>query len=131
MNKYRTHNCGELRKENVGEKVTIAGWVQTVRNLGGLVFADIRDQYGITQVVTSGDEKLIEEISKIPVESTVSITGTVRKKDVENKNIATGEIEIVIEKYEILGKRLNLLPFEINDDKEVKEDLRLQYRFKK
>ncbi len=129
MNKYRTHNCGELRKENVGEKVTIAGWVQTVRNLGGLVFADIRDQYGITQVVTSGDEKLIEEISKIPVESTVSITGTVRKKDVENKNISTGEIEIVIEKYEILGKRLNLLPFEINDDKEVKEDLRLQYRF--
>ena len=129
MNKYRTHNCGELRKENVGEKVTIAGWVQTVRNLGGLVFADIRDQYGITQVVTSGDEKLIEEISKIPVEPTVSITGTVRKKDVENKNIATGEIEIVIEKYEILGKRLNLLPFEINDDKEVKEDLRLQYRF--
>ncbi len=128
MNKYRTHNCGELRKENVGEKVTIAGWVQTVRNLGGLVFADIRDQYGITQVVTS-DEKLIEEVSKIPVESTASITGTVRKKDVENKNIATGEIEIVIEKYEILGKRLNLLPFEINDDKEVKEDLRLQYRF--
>ena len=129
MNQYRTHNCGELRKENIGEKVTIAGWVQTVRNLGGLVFADIRDQYGITQVVTSGDEKLIEEISKIPVESTVSITGMVRKKEVENKNLATGEIEIVIEKYEILGKRLNLLPFEINDDKEVKEDLRLQYRF--
>ena len=89
MNQYRTHNCGELRKENIGEKVTIAGWVQTVRNLGGLVFADIRDQYGITQVVTSGDEKLIEEISKIPVESTVSITGMVRKKEVENKNLAT------------------------------------------
>ncbi len=128
MNKYRTHNCGELRAKNEDEKVTIAGWVQTVRDLGGLFFADIRDQYGITQVVTS-DEKLIEEVSKIPVESTVSVTGTVRIKDVPNKNIATGEIEIVIEKYEVLGKRLNLLPFEINDDKEVKEDLRLQYRF--
>ena len=129
MNKYRTHNCGELRLSNEGERVTIAGWVQTVRNLGGLVFADIRDMYGITQVVTSGNEKMIEEISKIPVESTVSIAGTVRKKEEKNKNLATGEIEVVIESYEILGKRLNLLPFEINDDKDVKEDLRLQYRF--
>ncbi len=131
MNEYRTHNCGELRKEHVGKNVKIAGWVAVVRDLGGVVFLDIRDQYGITQVVTSGDEKLVDFASRIPNESTVSVEGKVRLRDEEtiNKNMPTGEIEIVIEKIDILGKRLKNLPFEINSEREVREDLRLQYRF--
>jgi len=131
MTKFRTHNCGELRKENLGEKVTIAGWIQTTRDLGGVVFIDVRDQYGITQVVTSGEGKLTDELSKIPTESTVAITGKVRERAAEtvNANIDTGEIEIVVEKVEVLGKRVRNLPFEVNYDNEVREDLRLQYRF--
>ena len=129
MNEYRTHKCNELRIEDIGKKVKIAGWVQTIRNLGGLIFADIRDEYGITQAVITVGEALAEDFSKIPVESTVSIEGIVRERESKNKNIPTGDIEIAIENYVVLGKRLKPLPFEINDDKEVREDLRLQYRF--
>ncbi len=128
---YRTHNYGELRAEDIGKTVKIAGWVQTVRNLGSLVFVDIRDQYGITQAVTSGENDMIDMVSNIPSESTVSIEGKVRSRGKEaiNKNMPTGEIEILIEKIDILGKRLKNLPFEINSDIEAREDLRLQYRF--
>ena len=131
MNEYRTHNCGEIRKENVGETVKIAGWIQTIRDLGGLVFIDVRDQYGITQVVVSNNEELVDFASRIPTESTISVTGKIRLRDEEtiNKNLATGEVEVFAEKIEILGKRTKNLPFEINSDKEVREDLRLQYRF--
>lgn len=130
MNKYRTNNCGELKDKDVSKKVTIAGWISTIRDLGGVIFLDLRDQYGVTQCVTS-DEKLVSEISKIPVESTISITGEIKKRATEtiNKSISTGEIEINILEYKILGKRLKSLPFEVNDTKEVREDLRLQYRF--
>ena len=131
MNEYRTHNCGELRKENIGQTVKIAGWVQSVRNLGGLVFVDVRDQYGITQAVTSGESELVEEVSNILTESTISVEGKVRPRGegAINNDMPTGEIEIEIEKIEILGKRLKNLPFEINSDIEAREDLRLQYRF--
>lgn len=131
MEAYRTHNCGQIRKEDVGKKVKIAGWVQVVRDLGGLVFADIRDQYGITQAVTSGTGELVDVLSHIPNESTVSIEGTVRlrSEDTINPEMVTGEVEVVIEKIEILGKRTKNLPFEVNSDSEVREDLRLQYRF--
>ncbi len=131
MGRYRTHNCGELRKEDVGKTVKIAGWVQVVRDLGGLVFADIRDQYGITQAVTSGTGELVEVLSHIPCESTVSIEGIVRLRSEEtiNESMPTGEVEVLIQNIEILGKRLKNLPFEVNTDAEVREDLRLQYRF--
>lgn len=131
MECYRTHNCGQIRKEDVGKKIKLAGWIQTIRDLGGLVFVDLRDQYGITQVVTSGTGELVDIVSHIPNESTVSIEGTVRLRSEEtiNPNMPTGEVEVVIEKIEILGKRLKNLPFEINSDNNVKEDLRLQYRF--
>ena len=131
MSKFRTHNCGEIRRENVGETVKIAGWIQTVRNLGGLIFIDVRDQYGITQAVTSGKGELAEKVAHIPNESTVSIEGKVklRGEGLTNENMPTGEVEIDIEKIEILGKRLKDLPFEINTDKETREELRLQYRF--
>jgi len=131
MSKYRTHNCGEIRLSNVGEKVTISGFVETIRDLGGVVFLDIRDMYGITQVVTSGKTEEVEFASHIPVESAVKITGTVRKRseDTLNNKIATGEVEIVVEKIEILGKRTKNLPFDVASSKNIREDLRLQYRF--
>ena len=131
MNEYRTHNCGEIRKENVGQRVKVAGWVHAIRNLGGLVFMHVRDQYGITQGVVSGESELVETVSHIPTESTVSVSGIVRLRDEHdiNKDMPTGEVEIVIDEVEILGKRTKPLPFEVNSEIETREDLRLQYRF--
>lgn len=116
---------------DVEKRVSIAGWVSTIRDLGGVVFLDVRDQYGITQAVISGNDELVEFASHIPLESTVTLTGTVRKRDEEtyNPNIKTGEVEVFIETIEILGKRTKNLPFEINSNKDVREDLRLQYRY--
>lgn len=116
---------------DVGKKVSIAGWISTIRDLGGVVFLDVRDQYGITQAVISENDELVEFSSHIPLESTVTLTGTVRKRDEEtyNPNIKTGEVEVFIEKIEVLGKRSKILPFEINTNKDVREDLRLQYRY--
>ena len=131
MHQYRTHNCSEIRLDHVGQEIKLAGWVETIRDLGGVIFLDLRDQYGITQIVVSGNDELVEQAKRIPTESTVSILGTVRKRDEEtiNKNIATGEVELFAKEIVILGKRLKNLPFEVNTDKEVREDLRLQYRF--
>ena len=131
MNEYRTHNCGEIRKENVGQRVKIAGWVHAIRDLGGLVFMHVRDQYGITQCVISGESDMVGTVSRIPTESTVSVEGIVRLRNEHdiNKDMPTGEVEIVIDKVDILGKRLKPLPFEVNSDIEAREDLRLQYRF--
>ena len=132
MNEYRTHNCNEIRLNDVGKEVRIAGFVETIRDLGGVVFLDIRDMYGVTQVVTQGlESSLVDFASHIPIESTVTVFGKVRKRDEEtyNPKIATGEVEIVIEEIKVLGKRTKNLPFEVNTDQEVREDLRLQYRF--
>ena len=131
MSEYRTHTCEEIRLDDVGKKVKIAGFVETIRDLGGLVFLDIRDMYGITQVVTSGESDIVDFASHIPIESTVCVSGVVRKRDDEtiNTNLATGEVEVVIDTIEILGKRTKNLPFEVNTEQEVREDLRLQYRF--
>ena len=132
MNEYRTHNCNEINLCDVGKEVRIAGFVETIRDLGGLVFLDIRDMYGVTQVVTSGeDSALVDFASHIPIESTVTVFGKVRKRDAEtyNPKIATGEVEIVIDEIKILGKRTKNLPFEVNSNQEVREDLRLEYRF--
>ena len=131
MNEYRTHNCNEISLEDVGKEVRIAGWVETIRDFGGLVFLDIRDMYGVTQVVTSGKTEDVDFASHIPIESTVTVFGKVRKRDEEtiNTKIKTGLVEIRIEEIKILGKRTKNLPFEVNQDQEVREDLRLQYRF--
>ena len=131
MYEYRTHNCNEIRLADVGKKIKIAGWVQTIRDLGGLVFLDIRDMYGITQVVTSGKTEDVDFASHIPIESSVSVYGTVKKRDKEtvNPKLDTGLVEIKIEKIEILGKRTLNLPFEVNSNQEIREDLRLQYRY--
>ncbi len=131
MNEYKTHTCNEISLEDVGKKVRIAGWVQTIRDLGGLVFLDIRDMYGITQVVTSGETKDVDFASHIPIESTVTVYGTVKKRDEEtiNPKLKTGLVEIKIEDIKVLGKRTKNIPFEINTNQEIREDLRLQYRY--
>ena len=131
MEEYRTHSCNEISLEDVGKKVRIAGWVETIRDFGGLVFLDIRDMYGITQVVTSGKSEDVDFASHIPIESTVTVYGTVRKRDEEtvNTKIKTGLVEIRIEEIKILGKRTKNLPFEVNEEQDIREDLRLQYRF--
>ena len=131
MNEYRTHNCDEITLEDVGKKVRIAGFVETIRDLGGVVFLDIRDMYGITQVVTSAESEDVDFASHIPIESTVTVYGTVRKRAEEtiNPKLKTGLVEIFIEEIKILGKRTKNLPFEVNTKQEIREDLRLQYRF--
>ncbi len=128
---YRTHTCGDITLEDVGKKVKIAGFVQTIRDLGGLVFLDIRDMYGVTQVVTSAESNIVDFASHIPIESSVSVEGIVRKRseDTINEKIKTGLVEIFIESIKVLGKRTKELPFEINTSQEVREDLRLKYRY--
>lgn len=131
MSDYLKLKCDELSLDHVGKQVKIFGWVQTIRDLGGLVFLDIRDMYGITQVVTSAEDEDVDFASHIPIESAVSVCGIVKKRDEEtiNPKLKTGLVEIKIEKLEILGKRTASLPFEINTNQDVREDLRLQYRF--
>ena len=131
MSKFRTYTCNEISLNDVGKKVRIAGFVETIRDLGGLVFLDIRDMYGITQVVTSMDLQDVDKISHIPIESSVTVYGTVRKRSEETRNpkIKTGEVEIYIEEIEVLGKRTLGLPFEVNSNQEVREDVRLKYRY--
>ena len=87
MNEYRTYNCNKIREENVGEEIKLAGWIETIRDLGGVIFIDLRDQYGITQVVASGNQELIDFATRIPIESTISVDGTVRLRDEETVRI--------------------------------------------
>jgi len=126
----RTHTCGELRKENVGEKVTIVGWMENVREVGGnLAFVVMRDFYGTTQVVVETEE-MMAQIKPINKESTLKITGTVRERSSVNNKIPTGEIEIVPDSIEVLGKNYHAeLPFEINHSREADETFRLKHRY--
>ena len=130
MMQSRTHNCGELRLSDVGKSVTIVGWLENVREVGAnFAFCVLRDFYGTTQVVIENEEmmKLIKPINK---ESTISVTGTVRERESKNPKLPTGEIEVVPEKIEVLGKCVhNQLPFEINKSKDADENTRLKYRF--
>lgn len=124
---YRTHNCGALTLENLGETVSLAGWVDTIRDHGGVAFVDLRDQYGVTQTVVHDEEML----SRLHKESVVSVTGKVVKRDPEtvNPKIPTGELEVHAESLTVLGACENTLPFEIGESTETREDVRLQYRF--
>ena len=125
---YRTHNLGELNIKNVGEEVELSGWIQKIRNLGGMIFIDLRDQFGITQIVIN-EEELQEQAKELTTESCIYICGKVVERSSKNPKMATGEIEVVADKIEVLGKCKNVLPFEVNTDQEVREDLRLEYRF--
>ncbi|MGN1330051.1 MAG: aspartate--tRNA ligase [Clostridia bacterium] len=130
-NEYRTHNCNELRIEDAGKEVRLAGWVQKIRNLGKMTFIDLRDEFGITQIIISDSESLQEKMSDIKTECTISVQGTVSERSNKNKELPTGDIEIIAKNITILGKCRSVLPFEINqkEAQEVREDLRLEYRF--
>ena len=125
-NAYRTHCCGEFRESDIGKNVKAAGWVENIRDHGGVVFLDVRDHYGVVQVVVH-DEKLLENISK---ECTVTVSGNVTKRDEDtiNPKIATGTVEIHADNITVLGKA-QVLPFEVQTSREVREDVRLKYRF--
>ena len=127
---YRSHTCGELSSENIGSTVTIAGWVQTIRDKGNLIWVDIRDRYGITQVVgqdTSSEESL-KALKSLGREFVVQITGTVSARSAANPNIETGEIELLVEKVVVLNASLTP-PFTIEDNTDGGEELRAQYRY--
>ena len=125
---YRTKTCGELNIKNVGEEVELSGWVQKIRNLGAMMFIDLRDEFGITQIVVQ-DEETQNIAKEITTESCIHICGKVVERSNKNLKIPTGEIELIAKKIEILGKCKNVLPFEINTDQEVREDLRLEIKW--
>ena len=130
MFQSRTHNCGELRLCNAGETVTLAGWLENVREVGAnFAFLVLRDHYGTTQIVVETEE-MMQLVKGITKESTISVTGAVRERESKNQKLATGEIEVVPSEIKVLGKcRHSQLPFEINKSKEADENTRLKYRY--
>ena len=130
MNEYRTHNCSELNIKNVGEEVRLSGWVAKIRDLGKMKFIDLRDEKGITQIVVSDNDDLNKEVKNVTTECAITVSGKVVERASKNTKIPTGEIEIEAKTIKVQGKCKNILPFEINSDKnEAREDLRLEYRF--
>ena len=127
---YRTHNCGELRITDVNKQVTLAGWVQRSRKMGGMTFIDLRDRYGITQLVFNEevDSALCEEANKLGREYVIQITGSVNERFNKNKNIPTGDIEIIVNKLNVLNAAMTP-PFTIEDNTDGGDDLRMKYRY--
>ena len=130
MNKYRTHNCNELRNEDIGKEVSISGWINKKRDHGNLLFIDLRDNYGITQCIIDRENKSFLQLEKIQLETVLKIQGKVVERSIDtiNKDIATGNIEIVIKNFEILGT-CKELPLPVFSDQEYAEEIRLKYRF--
>ncbi len=130
MKKYRTHNCNELRKEDVDKKISLSGWVNKKRDHGNLLFVDLRDNYGITQCIIDKDNKYFSDLEKMQLETVIKVEGKVvnRSKETINSEIDTGEIEVVIEKQEVLGT-CKELPMPVFSDQEYAEEIRLKYRF--
>ena len=130
MNKYRTHNCGELNIKDKNKKISLSGWINKKRDHGNLLFLDLRDNYGVTQCVIENSHKNFKELEKLPFETVLKIDGNVleRTKDTLNKELNTGEIEISIISYEILGTTKEL-PMPVFSDQEYSEEIRLKYRF--
>ena len=129
-NKYRTHKCSELRNDNVGNEVILSGWVNKKRDHGNLLFIDLRDNYGITQCIIDKENSNFSELEKIQLETVIKINGKVvkRSKETINKEIKTGEIEIVIKNFKVLGT-CKELPLPVFSDQEYSEEIRLKYRF--
>jgi len=130
LNIYRTHTCGELNISHKGQKIILSGWINKKRDHGNLLFIDLRDNYGLTQCVVDNENKVFKEIENLPLETVLKITGEVieRDKDTVNKNLLTGEIEISINDFEVLG-RTKELPMPVFSDQEYSEEIRLKYRF--
>ncbi|MBR0298569.1 MAG: aspartate--tRNA ligase [Bacteroidales bacterium] len=127
---YRTHTCGELRAENKGQKVTLAGWVQKARKLGGMTFIDLRDRYGITQLVVEADApaKLVETATSLGREFVIQATGEVLERQSKNEKLPTGDIEIKVSEIKVLNKAA-IPPFTIEDNSDGGDDLRMKYRY--
>ena len=130
MNKYRTHHCNELRKKEIDKKVTLSGWINKKRDHGNLLFLDLRDNYGVTQCIIDKANSNFSELEKTQLETVIRIEGKVvnRSSDTINKDIETGEIEVAIENFEILGA-CKELPLPVFSDQEYAEEIRLKYRF--
>jgi aspartyl-tRNA synthetase len=130
LNKYRTHNCNELRKKDLDKDISISGWINKKRDHGNLLFIDLRDNYGITQCIIDKENKNFLELEKTQLETVIKIQGKVvnRSNETINKDIETGEIEVVINKFEILGT-CKELPMPVFSDQEYAEEIRLKYRF--
>ncbi len=130
MNKYRTHNCNELRKDDIGKDISISGWINKKRDHGNLLFIDLRDNYGITQCIIDKENKNFLDLEKTQLETVIKVSGKVvnRSEETINKDIETGEIEVVINEFEILGT-CKELPMPVFSDQEYAEDIRLKYRF--
>ena len=130
MNKYRSHHCGELNIVNVGENIILSGWINKKRDHGNLLFIDLRDHYGITQCVIDKKNKQFNDLESISLESVIRINGVVieRSADTVNKNLPTGEIEIKINSYDLLGE-CKELPMPVFSDQTYSEEVRLKYRF--
>ncbi len=130
MHAYRTHNCNQLKKSNVGETVKLSGWVHRKRDHGELLFIDLRDHFGVTQLVAESGAAFFDAASKVPNESVISVTGTVAAREPEtiNQQLSTGEIEIRISEFHI-ESQAEPLPLQVNADKDENEELRLRYRF--
>ena len=130
MHAYRTHNCEALRQNNVGETVRLSGWVHRKRDHGGLLFIDLRDHYGLTQLVVEPEASFFSEVEKVRQESVIMVEGKVvaRDKDVINSNLPTGEVEIRIENFEVLSEA-DELPLPVFGEPEYPEDIRMTYRY--
>jgi aspartyl-tRNA synthetase len=130
VNRYRTHNCAELTKENSGEKIILSGWINKKRDHGNLLFIDLRDNYGMTQCIIDKSNSSFKELEKIQLESVIKINGNVvdRSKDTVNSELLTGEIEVNIDTFEVLGT-CKELPMPVFSDQEYAEEIRLKYRF--
>ena len=130
MNKYRSHNCNELRKNDVGSKVFLSGWINKKRDHGNLLFLDLRDNYGITQCIIEKENSKFDFLEKMQLETVIKIEGKVvnRSSETINKDIETGEIEVAIEKFEVLGT-CKELPLPVFSNQEYAEEIRLKYRF--
>ncbi len=124
---YRTKFCNDIREVNVGETIQLAGWVDSIRDHGGVIFAHLRDYTGVTQIVIHNEE-LLKGVNK---ETVISVTGEVALRDAEtvNEKIDTGKVELIVSELELLGKCHNMLPFDVNDSKATREDVRLKYRY--
>ena len=124
---YRTHYCNDIRESDIGKKIQLAGWVDTIRDHGGVIFVDLRDFTGITQTVVH-DESLLDGVNK---ECVITVTGTVSERDPEtvNEKLDTGKVELVVESLTLLGRCRNMLPFDISDSRVTREDVRLKYRY--
>ena len=130
MNKYRSHTCGELTIKEKNKNVSLSGWINKKRDHGNLLFLDLRDNYGVTQCVIDNSHKSFEDLEKLPLETVLKVEGKIleRKKDTINKDLKTGEIELSINSYEVLGKTREL-PLPVFSDQEYAEEIRLKYRF--